>query len=834
MPILNSDRCYTQQPKRLPITIPTAMPSDWLSHFYAQLSETLNLDDTLKQEVFDYRIHDVRLLTEKERFFNELDRHVGATSIYSFKPQLLESLSTLYCIFNDSKTSDAQKRMIASRIAEDVSQCSPGFTNRVNFVITLFNMPQNIDELMAKARFNLVDRIAGIMAAQNPQGIHVHNRVIELARVAGFGVWPINTDDVYAHSGSYHLSDEEIISRVQTGFDNHFQLFALVNALCEQLEALLADHGYQGKRALEEEYKAEAYAKFMECINYFIPIPMGELLESDPTSGKVTNIHWPHVKRALLQRLRTEDYVRFSEEETVLLDKLLRDETTSLDSDTLNRLIPQGYELAQCLACFSEWSMEQKAALVGAYLKDKSPHDQKEVLAILHQEAPQLTAELKKEPSLQAIYFAIAIAEKDVASVRTYIDAGENINEALLLLFSQKHKSDTLYWLHENPLLLQKMTVEALNTVMLEGKYQGETVAEMLVSTKKGRQLLRENEALQTLLSETTMASTLSARLAEAEAERSAVTTRAGFFKKPSPQAIELVQQIVYGNLTQSEALLQAAETNQALLATLLTEKVTVTDYSRRKVKQKTAFQAALCAMDDELCAMLAKYMPKEEMARQYQAIFPKGHETYYQEQTSFDFGQIVQAISESSDDDVQKARNLELPNHTALWGSLEQFRADFTKRSSQEAVFNPQHLLRALALYDSQFDTWSWNQRDLFWRQVIGFTQRFLPANTAMDFAQGLLNRVEENEKPRRSLNFTFEGVSIFPLSFHSFLGLGYEFGRRVGPSGARLLRAPPPGPGRTSAFFKTYVEQKQRSWENYAARVDPQPSWPLSISVM
>ena len=188
--------------------------------------------------------------------------------------------------------------------------------------------------------------------------------------------------------------------------------------------------------------------------------------------------------------------------------------------------------------------------------------------------------------------------------------------------------------------------------------------------------------------------------------------------------------------------------------------------------------------MDDELCAMLAHYMPKDELVRQYQEIFPEGHDAYYQKQTPFDFSQIVEAISQSSDADVQKALSLELPNQTVLWSGLEQFRADFTQRSSQETVFNPQHLLKAFELYDSQFDRWSWNQRDLFWRQVVGFVQRFLPANSAMDFAQGLYNRVEAKEKSKRSFNFTFGGGAIFPPSFDSFSGLGYEFacGRRAG----------------------------------------------------
>ena len=775
MPILNPDKCYTQQPKRLAITIPTNVPHDWLTQFYEFLSVQLKLDDKTKQEVFNQQTNQVVLLTEKKLFFKQLDEHVGEQSLYPLKRELLDSLRTLYFLFADSKTTPEQKQLIASRIKQDVDQCSPGFTNRVNFTITLFNMPENTDELIAQVRFKLVDRIASIVAAQNPQSIHVHNRVIEVARNAGFGVWSINADDTYLSTGSHNLSDEDIINRIKTGFDNHFQLFALLNAMREELKDLIVGSGYHGKCELEQDYKLEEYEKFYECINRLIPIEIGELLALDERSGRVIDINWENVKRALLQKLREKGYVILSHDEAALLDSLLRDENRVLDLTTLSTLIPQGYELVQCLEFFSKWSMEQKVALVEAYLHNKSPNDKKEILAIIHNEAPQLTAQLKKEPNLQTIYFAIAITEKDVASVRSYVENGADINEALLLLFSQDHKSDTLYWLHDNPQRLQKLTVAGMNTVITEGKYQGMTIAQTLVNTKKGRQLVLENDSLQTLLAETTIANKLTARLEQADTERRAAPTQAGFFKKASLQTIELVQSVVYGDLTKAEALIKA---NQALLESLLTEKVTVIDYSRRKVKQKTAFQAALCAMDDELCAMLAKYMPKEEMARQYQEIFPEGHETYSQAQTPFDFSQIGEAISQSSDVDVEKALSLELPNDTPLWRNLEQFRADFTQRSSQKAVFNPQHLLTAFRLYDSQFDNGNWGQRGLlFWRQVIGFIQRFLPANIAMDFAQGFYDRVKAQEKSRRSFNFTFGGGSIFPLSFDSFSGLGYEY---------------------------------------------------------
>ncbi len=811
MPILNPNKCYAQQPKTLVITAPESLPATWLTDFYELLAVQLKLDDDkTTHEVFNHRTNQVELWTRREIFFKELNRHAGEYSVYSKKSQLLESLSTLYAIFTYPKTSNEQKSLIALRIAEDVKECSPGLHDRVNYVIILFNMPQNLAQLAAQARFKLADRIAGILASESAQGVHVHNRVIQIAFEAGFGVWPINTNDLYYSTGSNDLSNEDINQILQTGFNNHFQLFGLLNALCEQIEALIAVHGYQGKRELDNEYKKEAYEKFCECCNRFIPSTMEELLEIDTTSSKVIDLNWQTVKRALLQQLIDEDYVRLSPEDVASI--------LNEDVKTLTPLISNHYELAACLQFFSEWSLEQKATFVLSYLQSKSSSVQKEILTILYNEAPQLTAQLKTEPRLQAIYFEIAIADKDVAAVRIYVEQGEDINAALQVLFNEEHKRDTLYWLHERQGLLQKLTATGMNTVIGQGKYQGKTIAETLLSTKKGRQLVLENNTLQTLLSEatmahtpselstkkrrrlvwenntlqtllseTTMAHTLFDRLQQAQAERSTAPTAEGFFKKFDSRTIQLVQSIVYGDLKKAEDLLKA---NFFLLRTLLTEKVTVKDYSGRKVKQ-TAFGAALCAMDEGLCKMLANYMTQEEKNSQYQAIFPAGHEAYYQAQTAFDFTQIADTISNSNNADVEKALSLERPNTTPLWVALEQFRTDFTQRSNQEAVFNPLHLIKAFELYKVKYNNWTSKQQDLFWRQVVGYVQRFLPANIAMDFAQGLYDRVEKKVKSKRSFNFTYGGGSIFPLSPDSSLGgLGYNYAvRGVSGMGESLL---------------------------------------------
>ena len=269
-----------------------------------------------------------------------------------------------------------------------------------------------------------------------------------------------------------------------------------------------------------------------------------------------------------------------------------------------------------------------------------------------------------------------------------------------------------------------------------------------------------------------------------------------------------IVLVVVQGDLNQTETLIaQKPELSSA--------KGEAIDYSRRLVSDVTPFQAALCAWDDEMWEMLEKYMTSEEVARQYQEIFPEGHEKYFADQTSFDFSVIVNAITQGSAADVQAALNKK-QDDSLLCQSLNQFRADFTALSYQEKVFNPKHLIKALELYDQQFENWDWPKRDLFWRQVIGFTQRFLPANIAQDFAQGLNYRVEEKEKSRRSFNFRFGGGSIYPLIFDSLSGLGFDYA--VLERGGRTWWRAAGGPG--ACLFSKLMSSKNISLaKTYAA---------------
>lgn len=199
------------------------------------------------------------------------------------------------------------------------------------------------------------------------------------------------------------------------------------------------------------------------------------------------------------------------------------------------------------------------------------------------------------------------------------------------------------------------------------------------------------------------------------------------------------------------------------------------TDYSNRTYRGYTPFQAALLCHDVRLWKKMEPYFDglpdgQTEKAKQFNELFPEG----IPQGTPYDFSVLIQTITTSSAADIDAALE-KTQNDTAICNALNHFRGDFKALAMQETFFNPLHLIRALKVYNEQFDNWSWAKRDLFWRQVIGYTQRFLPACLAQAVVQGLYSIVEEQQPVGRSLKFKYDSGSYFPLVDSS--GLGFDF---------------------------------------------------------
>lgn len=214
------------------------------------------------------------------------------------------------------------------------------------------------------------------------------------------------------------------------------------------------------------------------------------------------------------------------------------------------------------------------------------------------------------------------------------------------------------------------------------------------------------------------------------------------------------------------------------------------TDFSGRIYNSLTPFQAALVTGDNKMAEMIKPYFDRlpngqAEMQKQVTEIFPQGIESHFVAQrlvseTEFNpmLKEVFAAIQNAAPEDLQSALNNEC-NNSRLYLVLNKFRAAFTDLSQREKIFNPNHLLKAFEVYASKFDwdTPDWHKLDLFWCQVIGFVQRFLPATYAQAFANDLYNIAENNHACPRSFNFELtSGFSFYPVG-GSFGGLGFNW---------------------------------------------------------
>jgi hypothetical protein len=285
--------------------------------------------------------------------------------------------------------------------------------------------------------------------------------------------------------------------------------------------------------------------------------------------------------------------------------------------------------------------------------------------------------------------------------------------------------------------------------------------------------------------------------------------------KREKEAASALLLAIVQGNENEAEKRLKEGP---GLLKCALGE---AKDYSGRDIKKLTPFQAALCSGDVEMVEMMKTYFDKlkngkEEMEKQFKEIFPEGIDPHVkkQEKDVFDFSEILNAIKNAGNNEVTAALDKKFDKKSSLHQALDKFRKAFTDKSLSETVFNPTHLLKAFKMYNTEFDNFNnLDKRDLFWRQVIGYVQRYLPACYLQAFAQGIYGIVERNKKLGRSFDFSYGGGSIAPLGADARLGYDFAVGARWA-SGALRMRL----------YVQNYVSAKTSSLEKLLSQFNDQ----------
>lgn len=332
------------------------------------------------------------------------------------------------------------------------------------------------------------------------------------------------------------------------------------------------------------------------------------------------------------------------------------------------------------------------------------------------------------------------------------------------------------------------------------------------------------------------------------------------------PAVNEILQNVVYGNKEAVRTALEELKNNNpALLQTVLISTATqpITDYSGQSIVDQTLLKAAACAGDvainpgeREMCEMIASYLPPDEIAIQFSELFPEGVEAHEieQQRSAFNFDAILAAISAASPADLNAGLNKTgaeftqsdsaraKPDHElSLIEALNRFREQFALHSRSEKIFNPHHLLRAFEVYNAFNDQCTrdrsdpdYKKRDLFWRQIIGYIQRFMPACYAQAFSQGLYHLVKVDhsdswrpETFRRDLNLRCDNFSYFPLPFDSRSGLGFDFA--VAWAGSKSLTGSADSLECVMRFFQKILSSKNiRLSEHYAASSSAIPGRP------
>jgi hypothetical protein len=778
MPQINPDKSYAQQPLRIDVADNIVIPDDWfmrLGNMVADDILKLNADD--KNKFINGSIVDGRKL-------NGLNDHAGPNSTYKLKKELHDSLKVIYKKLVDPATTPDEKITVALKLQEGITTCTPGFHDRTNELVINFSLPVNADEIFASERQSIVSQAASKATSE----IHTFNRFFVIARLMGYGVRPLNANDAYTGM----LSDDEIKTNLEAAFATQHTLFNKLNWFYERLVSLIKKRGYDGERRAGYEY--EDYHKFdNDFLKDYVEITasdlfiveeqeVGEKMNDDDdvlVVPKVLDINWANVKLAMLQKMRDEKYFLFSKVECDLLNAMTsRHLSFNHLSPASLSLFSTVNELAQTLAFFNHWPTRKKVGLVLNYLKGKSAQEQEDILKKLA-DVPALGAELQSSPDLQQVYLASAANADNLDKVKALVARGVDINPVLGVLIA-KQKPAVLWWLYKDKVARDSITQVGMQAAILEGKYKGKTVANVLVDSRKGCQLLIEDERLRTLcptqLAGKQVADWLNAKKAEKN------FGHAGFFAPTvSPLVMQFLQHVVNGKQAKAEQILK---NNPSLHYELLTTKTKVVDYAGRTI-QGTALRIALGAEDvryhdNEICMteMLMPYvkaLPNGEVikAAQIAEQFPEGYEEVEKARMKRDreeLDTVIAAIGRSNTDADCEA---------AIQAFCDYLKPKGTIKTGIH--FNAELLADALELYDEKYSSFGGSdsrKNNLCWRRVIGGIECMATACLAQAICQGPYYIVEGGEKLCRSMNFRQSpGVVYFPLVRIGLLRLGHAW---------------------------------------------------------
>lgn len=278
-------------------------------------AEQFNLPSDWLQKLVDLCLETEAIPNLYQRFA----AHVGDSSTYSLKNQLIESIQYIYVILNKQIPSiKINSSAVILKLIEEVDKCTPGFHNRVAFIIRSFSMPKTLVEFLESIRFSLVVSTAASVTDEN----HSANRFLTRAHQLGLRVSPLNQQDAY----SGYLSDNFIQTLLKDAFSRHFTPASIMEGLFSEIHSILVTQwNYRGKLPAGESYKVEEYQPIVDFLQSFINKNLG-LTDYFITDENylLIELNWSVIRDELVRKLIAEKILFFKVSELELIEKIVR------------------------------------------------------------------------------------------------------------------------------------------------------------------------------------------------------------------------------------------------------------------------------------------------------------------------------------------------------------------------------------------------------------------------------------------------------------------------------------------------------------------------------
>lgn len=287
--------------------------------------------ELLQEEAFKLEVNDIEpglqplSLEEIESFIKDslaptlkdpddvIERHFGVT--YTYLNDLIESMTFIASKWPN--LSDDEKEMIASKMEERSTECTPGFHNGLQECIRFLNKRESLSFYLQVIREDLVKKAAVFLRSDDT---HAHEAVNVAAAIRGYGV-RANINDVYA-SQFTQKGTTEVLGII---FRNNFRPLQIIGTLLRNIESHLREScGYEGRKPEGQTYEQgqylESWPGFLKAFfgaDVLQEVDFQKWMIADDEFN-VVDLNWPKVKSTLISEL-SKRYFDLSDNQQKLL-----------------------------------------------------------------------------------------------------------------------------------------------------------------------------------------------------------------------------------------------------------------------------------------------------------------------------------------------------------------------------------------------------------------------------------------------------------------------------------------------------------------------------------